>query len=349
MVAVFAVFIVAVAASCINVGKALQKQGTKNLPRLVLDPKVIKTYLSDETWAAGMALDVLGGLLMVAAIARAPVSVVQPVAAGGVAVLAVYSHYKLGETLRTQEWVGVGMAVCGTVGIGFNAEEQEPAELSGFRYLIGAFLVAAVVAAPGYYKLHATKDKAMNRLGVNRSGKKVVGLVGMGSPHHLRTSHQVGGTGVEGGGRVEEVFAGLQAGTFFSLSALACKLGFILGARYVSFYFHRMAIRLTDGTCVLSFHRMSFAFVLLGLGASVGLTAFGLVCQTRGLKDGNSVVVCTCGNVSQMITAVIFGVVILGERLPTSTWTALRNWCVYTLIRVDSLVWAIGLTTSCFV
>ena len=44
---------------------------------------------------------------------------------------------------------------------------------------------------------------------------------------------------------------------------------------------------------------MSFAFVLLGLGASVGLTAFGLVCQTRGLKDGNSVVVCTCGNVSQ--------------------------------------------------
>jgi uncharacterized membrane protein len=246
MVAVFAVFIVAVAASCINVGKALQKQGTKNLPRLVLDPKVIKTYLSDETWAAGMALDVLGGLLMVAAIARAPVSVVQPVAAGGVAVLAVYSHYKLGETLRTQEWVGVGMAVCGTVGIGFNAEEQEPAELSGFRYLIGAFLVAAVVAAPGYYKLHATKDKAMNRLGVNRSGKKVVGLVGMGSPHHLRTSHQVGGTGVEGGGRVEEVFAGLQAGTFFSLSALACKLGFILGARCVLLLFPSIrAIRLT--------------------------------------------------------------------------------------------------------
>ena len=83
-------------------------------------------------------------------------------------------------------------------------------------------------------------------------------------------------------------------------------------------------------------YRVSFAFVLLGLGASVGLTAFGLVCQIRGLKDGNSVVVCTCGNVSQMITAVIFGVVILGERLPTSTWTALRNWCVYTLIRVDS-------------
>ena len=322
MVAVFAVFIVAVAASCINVGKALQKQGTKNLPRLVLDPKVIGTYLSDETWAAGMALDVFGGLLMVAAIARAPVSVVQPVAAGGVAVLAVYSHYKLGETLQAKEWAGVALAVIGTIGIGWNSEEQQPAELSGFRYLIGAFLVAAVVAAPGYYKWHATKDKAMNRLGVNRSGKKVVGLVGMGSPHHLRTSHQVGGTGQEGGGRVEEVFAGLQAGTFFSLSALACKLGFILGGR------------------------MSFMFVLLGLGASVGLTAFGLVCQTRGLKDGNSVVVCTCGNVAQMITAVVFGVVILGERLPTSTWTALRNWSLSWCMILGGVVLISGITVD---
>ena len=62
--------------------------------------------------------------------------------------MAVYSHYKLGETLQAKEWAGVALAVIRTIGIGWNSEEQQPAELSGFRYLIGAFLVA-VVAAPG--------------------------------------------------------------------------------------------------------------------------------------------------------------------------------------------------------
>ena len=34
------------------------------------------------------------------------------------------------------------------------------------------------------------------------------------------------------------------------------------------------------------------------------------------MKDGNSVIVVTCGNVAQMVVAVVFGVVVLGERLP---------------------------------
>lgn len=108
---VLAVLIVASAAACINVGKALQKQGTRGLPRLVLDRKVLGTYLQDRTWATGLALDVLGGVLMVAAIARAPVSLVQPVAAGGVAVLAVFSHLVMEEKLRASEWAGVAAAM----------------------------------------------------------------------------------------------------------------------------------------------------------------------------------------------------------------------------------------------
>ena len=142
----FAVLVVAVAASCINVGKALQKEGTKRLPRFALDRKVVATYFKDTTWAAGMGMDVCGGLLMVVAISIAPVSLVQPVAAGGVAVLAVFSHFRLNEKLENKAWAGVAATVCGTIGIGWTAEEQPGDEsVSLARIALGAFLIACVL------------------------------------------------------------------------------------------------------------------------------------------------------------------------------------------------------------
>ena len=55
------------------VGKAMQKQGTRSLPRLRLDPSVLREYLRCGPWMAGISLDVAGALLMVAALAQAPV------------------------------------------------------------------------------------------------------------------------------------------------------------------------------------------------------------------------------------------------------------------------------------
>jgi drug/metabolite transporter (DMT)-like permease len=120
-----------------------------------------------------MALDVCGGLLMVVAISRAPVSLVQPVAAGGVAVLAVFSHFRLGEKLEPRAWAGVAASVVGTVGIGLTSEDQPPAELSTFRYLLGAALIAAMLALPAHLADRAGRRRA-------RDGKKIVGLVGVG-------------------------------------------------------------------------------------------------------------------------------------------------------------------------
>lgn len=56
------------------VGKAMQKQGTRSLPRLrLLDRRVVGEYLRCRAWVAGISLDVAGALLMVAAVAQAPV------------------------------------------------------------------------------------------------------------------------------------------------------------------------------------------------------------------------------------------------------------------------------------
>ena len=230
----FAVFVVAAAASCINVGKALQKEGTKRLPRLVLDARVLGTYARDPTWALGMALDVLGGLLMVLAISLAPVSLVQPVAAGGVAVLAVFSHFRLGERLDAREWAGVALAVVGTVGIGAVAEEEQQdappaAEMTKTRVVLGVALVAVMLAAPSRLSRGAAASKASpggaggattgsagplnggGGGGGGGGGKKIVGLVGVGQgiPHHLRHAHLAAhapagaiaiGAGGDGGG-----------------------------------------------------------------------------------------------------------------------------------------------------
>jgi len=314
----FAVLVVAVAASCINVGKALQKEGTKRLPRFALDRKVVATYFKDTTWATGMGMDVCGGLLMVVAISIAPVSLVQPVAAGGVAVLAVFSHFRLNEKLENKAWAGVAATVCGTIGIGWTAEEQPGDEsVSLARIALGAFLIACVLTyqsalltrgpGPGSgegKKRAASASARLLGLG-GRSSRRIVG-VGGGTPHHLREQFLKGQVvhdsiiatapyvGTHKETRAEEINAGFRSGTFFSLSASACKVGFLLSRRG---------------------HHPSLC-ALAGLGASVALTGAGLVCQTKGLKDGNSVIVCTCGNVAQMVVAVVFGVAVLGERLP---------------------------------
>ena len=62
---------------------------------------MIGQYLLNRTWTIGFIFDVAGALLMPAALSGAPVSVVQPVAGSGLAILAVFSHFYLGVCART--------------------------------------------------------------------------------------------------------------------------------------------------------------------------------------------------------------------------------------------------------
>lgn len=70
-----AILITVVASTGNNIGKALQKSATASLPRLTLDSVVLYRYLSSREWVTGLAADLGGGLLMIAAVARAPVCV----------------------------------------------------------------------------------------------------------------------------------------------------------------------------------------------------------------------------------------------------------------------------------
>lgn len=56
-----------------SIGKALQKHGTKGLPKFSFDSKVVWSYLRCTEWVVGILADLLGGVLMISAYALAPV------------------------------------------------------------------------------------------------------------------------------------------------------------------------------------------------------------------------------------------------------------------------------------
>lgn len=56
-----------------SIGKALQKHGTKGLPKFSFETKVVLSYLRCTEWVVGILADLLGGVLMISAYALAPV------------------------------------------------------------------------------------------------------------------------------------------------------------------------------------------------------------------------------------------------------------------------------------
>lgn len=72
----------------------------------------------------------------------------------------------------------------------------------------------------------------------------------------------------------------------------------------------------------------------LGLMLSVVLTSTGLLVQTEALKDGRSVVVCTCTEAALMITAMVYGVYALGERMPATRAMQLLRYSSWIVIVV---------------
>lgn len=70
-------------------------------------------------------------------------------------------------------------------------------------------------------------------------------------------------------------------------------------------------------------------WVPLGLAGSVLLSSSGFLLQTCGLKEGSTVVVCTCAAVAAMVSGVLVGLVGLREALPASRLAAavqLASW-----------------------
>lgn len=128
-----AILVTIIASAGNNVGKALQKEATRQLPRFSIDRKILLQYARSRQYLIGLAADLGGAVLMIAAFALAPVnagsaqillncwhantletghttlqilwqvcelcfmqvSLVQPVSGLGLAILSIFSHFYL--------------------------------------------------------------------------------------------------------------------------------------------------------------------------------------------------------------------------------------------------------------
>nr|CAB3474036.1 unnamed protein product [Digitaria exilis] len=179
-----------------NIGKVLQKKGTLILPPLSLKLKVVKAYASNQLWISGFLMDMCGAALMLTALSQAPVSVVQPIAGCGLAVLCVFSHFYLKEVMNGLDWVAITLAGLGTIGVGVGGEEQKVDQipLLNIPWLVLSVVILFVLLNTW---LHMYKKQ--------------------------RREQELTGPEV-----IEEIIYGLESGILFGISSVISKMGFVM-------------------------------------------------------------------------------------------------------------------------
>jgi multidrug transporter EmrE-like cation transporter len=143
-------------------------------------------------FAIGMGVAVVAWVFHVAAMAVAPISVVQAVLSGGVVLLAIMAERLFGYQVGPKQWLGVGLTAAGLIMLGITLPSPEGAH-SGFSLAamvgfeagmvaVGALLVMGPrIGAPGHH--HGVMLGAASGIlfGVSDVAiKAITGLIGIG-------------------------------------------------------------------------------------------------------------------------------------------------------------------------
>lgn len=144
-----ALAITVVSACCLDLGYLLQHNVAAKVPALSLRRPVasLRSLLGNRFWLAGIGVEAVGWLLYVAALALAPLSLVQATAAGGIGILAIMVSRFTRVPLTTKERIGAGVSVAGLALLGVSLLGDHRAGAAAGYLWIGIWLVASVVAA----------------------------------------------------------------------------------------------------------------------------------------------------------------------------------------------------------
>lgn len=147
----FALLVALVSTTLINIAYLRQHDAAAALPALSLRRPFHSAalLLRDRSWLIGFSLETAGFALYVLALALAPLTLVQSVAAGGIGILAYVSarmgHLKLGR----RELTGVVLSIVGLVALAVSLARETGEGSGGSTSEILLWLGATAVAAVG--------------------------------------------------------------------------------------------------------------------------------------------------------------------------------------------------------
>jgi drug/metabolite transporter (DMT)-like permease len=144
-----ALFITLISACALNVGYLLEHSVAARLPALSLRHPLrsVRSLLSSKRWLMGFSIEAIGWMLYVAALALAPLSLVQATAAGGIGILAILASRFTGVSLSAREWFGVVVAVAGLALLGISLAGGHGEGSDGSYAAVGAWVGASLAAA----------------------------------------------------------------------------------------------------------------------------------------------------------------------------------------------------------
>jgi uncharacterized membrane protein len=144
-----AIICAVVASLAFNYAMYAQKKALAGLPEVKLPPSwtVLKAFLSNWLWLASIGLVLLGSVGYAYALSQAPISIVQPIMASGVALLAYLAIKNLGEKPRRKDLVAIGLSILGVVLVAVSMAEGLPKGVKHSATALWIFTGALIVVA----------------------------------------------------------------------------------------------------------------------------------------------------------------------------------------------------------
>ena len=155
---ILAILLGLLAYAMLNIGLVLEKKGADSLPAIEATSAWgnMKNFLSCKIWLLGFILTASQWIFLFLALALAPLSLITPLLGFGLAILTIFSHFYLHETIKRIELMGIGIIIVGIALIGVTALPetsgytiQEMFGLFGtapaITFLVGISLVAVIL------------------------------------------------------------------------------------------------------------------------------------------------------------------------------------------------------------